>query len=283
MRLAAVDVTVPAPEKTARFLAEMLDFVVVGGGDRVHLTAHGEYGQDAPRRMLTLRRGPALGVSAITFEHSDLAALRDRLRAKSVPITELPGDAENDAAIGFVDPEGLAVACAAGSPRLGRPLAASDVRPRRLGHTNLAVKDAAAEAAFYADVLGLRLSEQIGEQFFFLRVGSEHHNLGFRGNAQRATVHHIAFEIAGWETFRTICDRVAERGHVVEYGPGRHGPGHNLFVYLVEPSSGLRLELYSDMARIEDEAGYRAKRWDSADRVKTVNRWGPQPPDSFLK
>lgn len=283
MRLAAVAVTVPAPESTARFLAETLDFAVAGSGDRVHLTAQGEYGGDGPRRMLTLVRGPSLGVAALTFEHSDTAALRGRLQTKGVAVRELPADDENDAAIGFTDPEGLAVACAAGSPRLGHPLPASDVRPRRLGHVNLAVKDAPAEAAFYADVLGLRLSEQIGEQFFFLRVGSEHHNLGFRGNAQRATVHHIAFEIAGWESFRTICDRVADRGHVVEYGPGRHGPGHNLFVYLVEPTSGLRLELYADMARIEDEAGYRPKRWDSADRVKTVNRWGPQPPESFLK
>lgn len=283
MRLAAVAVTVPAPESTARFLAETLDFAVAGSGDRVHLTAQGEYGGAAPRRMLTLLRGPSLAVSGLTFEHSDPAALRERLAKKAVAVRDLPADAENDAAIGFTDPEGLAVACAAGSPRLGQPLPPSDVRPRRLGHVNLAVKDAPTEAAFYADVLGLRLSEQIGEQFFFLRVGSEHHNLGFRGNAPRATVHHIAFEIAGWETFRTICDRVADRGHVVEYGPGRHGPGHNLFVYLVEPTSGLRLELYADMARIEDEAGYRPKRWDSADRVKTVNRWGPQPPDSFLK
>lgn len=258
VRLAAVGIAVPAPARTAEFLQEMLEFEVrPAGNGSFDLTAEGDYGLGAPPRMLTLRPGSELGVTEIVFE----------------------GDPEQE----LRDPEGLLVRVTRRAAPLDQVLAPSDVRPRRLGHVNLSVRDPGQEAAFYIERLGLRLSEQIGDIIYFLRAGSDHHNFGLRAGGERPTVHHVAFEIAGWESFRTICDRVAARGHVVEYGPGRHGPGHNLFVYLVDPSSGLRLELFADMAHIDDEAAYEVVRWASVDRVKTVNRWGPQPPESFLR
>lgn len=284
-RLAAVGLTVPRPAETASFLRKMLDFEVVEAGDRIHLTAEGEYGRGTPPRLLTLFEGAELAVQGITFEcatREELAAVRDRLSRVGIRWSELTGDAHDQEAIGFEDPEGLRVACALASAPMGHPLAHSALRPRRLGHVNLKVGDAGRIASFYQEALGLRLSEQIGELLFFLRVGSDHHNLGLRGGADRANVHHVAFEVAGWESFRVICDHIAEHGHTVEYGPGRHGPGHNLFVYLIEPSSGLRIELFADMAHIDDET-YQAVRWDAVDRARTVNRWGPQPPHSFLE
>lgn len=258
VHLAAVGIAVPEPQRTADFLREMLEFEIVPDGKGAFdVTAEGEYGLGVPPRMLTLRPGSELAVTELVFE----------------------GDVEQE----LRDPEGLLVRVTRRAAPLDRSLAPSDVRPRRLGHVNLSVREPAREAAFYVERLGLRLSEQIGDIIFFLRAGSDHHNFGLRAGAERPTVHHVAFEIAGWESFRTICDRVAARGHVVEYGPGRHGPGHNLFVYLVDPSSGLRLELFADMAHIDDEDAYEVVRWTSADRVRTVNRWGPQPPDSFLR
>jgi catechol 2,3-dioxygenase-like lactoylglutathione lyase family enzyme len=156
------------------------------------------------------------------------------------------------------------------------------LRPRRLGHVNLKAPDPPAAAAFYAEVLGLRLSEQIGEHLFFLRLATEHHNVGLRGG-DRADLHHLGFEIQGWHVLQPILDRMAELGHTVEYGPGRHRPGNNLFTYLRDPSSGLRLELFADMAHIPDAAGHVPPRWEAGDRMtKTINRWGPTPPESFL-
>lgn len=94
-------------------------------------------------------------------------------------------------------------------------------------------------------------------------------------------MHHVAFEVPGWDSFRVICDRLAARGHQIEYGPGRHAPGHQLFVYLRDPSSGLRLELFTDMAHIDDEESYAPIQRD-VDRTRSLNVWGPPPP-SFLE
>jgi catechol 2,3-dioxygenase-like lactoylglutathione lyase family enzyme len=145
------------------------------------------------------------------------------------------------------------------------------------------VPDPKRSFAFYSETLGLALSERIGDGMFFLRAGTEHHNLGIRGGAEHVDAHHVAFEIPGWESYRAICDHLAERGHVVEYGPGRHGPGNNLFIYFREPVSGLRLEFFSDMAHIQDDDEYVPPVWRPEDRPRTVNKWGPAPPESFLE
>lgn len=293
-RLAAVSVMVPAPEETAGFLAEALGFVVTpspSGG--VQVSCAGEYGIPAPASMLDLlpaesaKSGPVLhGLRFDVDQDYDLDALASRFAVLGAvpdgrPRADRPGATPEE--VSFVDPNGVHGWCGTAGPAYTGTLPAAPVRPRRLGHVNVTVADPAATAGFFIDTLGLRLSEQIGKAFYFLRVGSEHHNLGVRSGGPQPGVHHVGFEIHGWESYRVVCDHLADLGYRVEYGPGRHGPGHNLFVYLRDPSSGLRLELYSDMAHIDDEARYVAPHWELSDRSNTVNRWGPAPPESFLE
>jgi catechol 2,3-dioxygenase-like lactoylglutathione lyase family enzyme len=285
-RLAAVGVAVPDPRASAEWLRDALEFGLAAGRDGAyHLTGRGDYGLQPPGRMLTLRPGAELRLTEVTFEVVDDAALvqlgRQFVRL-GVDVGEVPTDDEGGAGLRFQDPQGIEVWCRLRGQPFAESLALSTIRPNHLGHVNLKVPDAAAATRFYQQVLGLRVSEQVGELLFFLRATSEHHNLGFRSGAEQADVHHIGFEIEGWESFRIICDYLAARGHTVEYGPGRHGPGANIFIYVLEPSSGLRLELYTGMAHIHDEEAYTPPRWESLDRARTVNRWGPAPPHSYL-
>ncbi len=283
-RLAAVEVTVPSPAETATFLVSLLDFERHGADGAEHLTTEGEYGLEAPARMLSLVPGPELGIAGVAFEvgsEPELTVVRDRLEHLGVKHEPLDDDSAGGAGVRFRAPGGVPVTCRLpGRPFTGT-LAPSDVRPRRLGHVNLKVPGPLAAASFFCDTLGLRLTEQLGEMLFFLRVNADHHNLAFRP-ADAANVHHVAFEVQGWDSLRVICDHLAARGHAIEYGPGRHAPGHQLFVYLREPSSGLRLELFTDMAHIDDEEAFRPIRRD-VDRTRSVNVWGPAPPPSFLE
>lgn len=283
IRLAAVSVRVPSVDDSAAFWCAALDFARSDGPDgAVHLTAEGAYGQASPARMLSLLPGDGAApeLHELAFEVSDPLVLRGRLDAAAVAIEG--GSEDGTGGFVLVGAAGERIAVRPPASGKGPALPPSPLRPRRLGHVNLAVPDAPAAAAFYADALGLALSERVGDLLYFLRAGSDHHNLGVRGGAQQVGVHHVAFETVGWESYRVVCDHLAGLGHTVEYGPGRHGPGHNLFVYVRDPHSGLRVELFSDMAHIDDP-DHQPVVWDTTDRPRTVNQWGPAPPASFLE
>ena len=286
IRLGSVCLGVPDPHATARFLATSLNFATSsrpdGGWD---VATGGEYAFPVPQRNLTLLPGDGMELREVTFDTPQGYAfdeLERRAREQGLKTVPLAPGEDGGTGLALLDDDGLRLACRPPGLPLSHQLPPSPLRPRRLGHVNLKVPDPRRTMELIGDVLGLRLSEQIGEDFYFLRIGPEHHNLGIRGGSQAPSVHHVGFEVAGWESYRVICDHLAGLGHRVEYGPGRHGPGRNLFVYLRDPSSGLRLELYSDMAHIHDEEAYEPVRWELRDRPRTVNQWGPAPPDSFL-
>jgi catechol 2,3-dioxygenase-like lactoylglutathione lyase family enzyme len=287
VRLGSVTVAVPDPMATAAFLHDGLGFHVTPRDDGGrNATTSGEYAQPAPGRYLTLLPGDVTELREITFDVTDdypFGELEGRAAEYGLTSVRLPPDADGGAGVAVVDTSGLRLVCRPAGPPTATPLPASPLGPRRLGHINVKVPDAPETAARISGLLDLKLSEQIGTGLFFFRVGTEHHNFGVRGGSARPDAHHLAFEVAGWDSYRVLCDHLAALGHKVEYGPGRHGPGNNLFVYLRDPSSGLRLELYSDMAHIHDEASYTPPRWEMSDRGNTVNRWGPAPPESFLE
>jgi len=282
-RLSQLVVEVPDPAATADFLERGLELVPVpSGGDSIAVLTTGGYGLPTPQRILTLVPGAAAALREVVLElPTDADALRQQVRASGAEVEDVGGD--EIAGPGFATSAGgIRISVRATAPPLRAPLDPSALRPRRLGHVNLVSADPSAVVSLMTDGLGLRLSEQVGDQIFFLRIGSEHHNIGVR-TGTTAGAHHIALEVHGWDSYRGLCDRLAGLGWLVEFGPGRHGPGNNFFVYVRDPSSGLRFELFSDMAHIEDEAIYVPHRWELHERSTTVNRWGPGPPQSFLE
>ena len=282
-RLGGVALGVPDPPATAAFLRDGLSFVVTGtgAGDDEMLVAScaGDYGPTG-QAAIELRRADRLTLLQVFWEVPlayDLSSLEARLRAVALPATR------REDAVAFTDPAGIPMVCIRASARQRPTPPHEPLRPRRLGHVNLKTADPEAAAAFHRQVLGLRLSEQIGDDLYFLRIGTEHHNLGLRGG-DGGELHHLGFEVEGWNVYQPILDRLAELDLAIEYGPGRHRPGHNLFAYVRDPSSGLRLELFADMAQIPDETAHAPWRWEAGERLtKTINHWGPGPPPSFLE
>lgn len=82
-----------------------------------------------------------------------------------------------------------------------------------------------------------------------------------------------------------MLDHMAANGTRLHWGPGRHGPGHNLFTYHKDPD-GNTVELFTQLDRITDEAkGYWEPRpWHEQTPMyprtwevdlAAVNHWGP--------
>jgi catechol 2,3-dioxygenase-like lactoylglutathione lyase family enzyme len=283
-RLAGVVVGVPEPSATAAFLAEGLGFSLVEGPGQIEVVCAGDYVDRSPQRAITIIGRSSLELVEVRFDLEtsvEPGALAGAVKAHG---GQLMGD--DAGTLRFRDPSGIVAACRVAPEDDGAQLPPSAIRPRRLGHANLKVVDVPGTIGFWVGAMGMWLSETIGEELAFLRYGGEHHNLGVRGAAQ-TTLHHLGFEVPGWDAYRPVLDHLDAAGYGAEFGPGRHAVGRNMFTYLRDPSSGLRVELFCDMARVDEQEdpGTALIRWRAEDRMsRTLNVWGSAPPPaSFLE
>ena len=241
-----------------------------------------------------LEKGPESRCSRISFqaaEDTDLDHLRRGLEAEGVR-PELrndpsPGIAQ---ALTFADPKGTLVEVFTAAKPLERRAPPSGVGPIKLGHLAYCVAEPKPFADFYGRVLGFRVSDWIEDWFVFLRCGPDHHTINFvRGRTTR--MHHIAFELKDWAQVQNACDFLGSRNIPIIWGPGRHGPGHNIFTYHRNPDDQI-VEFFTELDKMLDESlGYFDPRpWhrDRPQRPKvwgTEGRdiWGPQPTRDYLR
>jgi catechol 2,3-dioxygenase-like lactoylglutathione lyase family enzyme len=245
-RLAALTLSAPDPLAAAAEWA-----VLLGGrarGERVLL--------DAGTRIIVERGPPAL--RRIHFE-ADAGVLG---------AAGAPGSRAD-----MRDPDGRHVSFSV----VDAPTRTAPVAPM-LGHVSLTSLDPDRSSATY-EYLGFSLSDALGDSFSWLRCNDVHHSVAFKPGPPG--VHHLGVEYPDRQSFVDAIDRVAATGLRLEFGPGRHMIGGSLFAY-VRDRHGLRWELFCEIERIGAE-GRPVPLLGPADRWRTVNVWGPQPPESFLR
>ncbi len=141
--------------------------------------------------------------------------------------------------------------------------------PDRFGHVNLHPQNLQAMLDFFLRVLEFRVSDVIGDDFaYFLRCNPEHHGVALIKG--RGWMHHHAWQMQSIAELGKAGDRLFEAGGELLMGPVRHGAGHNIAVYYVEPT-GAVVELYTDMELIFDDE--RPPIVWSQDDPKWATRW----------
>ena len=159
------------------------------------------------------------------------------------------------------------------------------LRPTKLGHVAAFTPELASMQKFYQGLLGFRWSDTIGDFFVFLRCNADHHAANFMASTKYEGMHHVAYEMRDPNHLIGMLDHMGKNGVRLHWGPGRHGPGHNLFTYHKDPD-GNTVELFTQIDVIHDEAkGYWEPRpwhetypmgprtWEVD--LATVNIWGP--------
>jgi catechol 2,3-dioxygenase-like lactoylglutathione lyase family enzyme len=163
--------------------------------------------------------------------------------------------------------------------------ATTPLRPTKLGHVAAFTPDLPTLQAFYQDLLGFRWSDTVADFFVFLRCNSDHHAANFLASTKFRGMHHIAYETRDLNHLQSLLDHLSTRATRLEWGPGRHGPGHNIFTYHRDPD-GNNIELFTQLDQISDESlGYfeprpwhedrpqRPKTWEAD--IAAINSWGP--------
>jgi|GEM_PF-5772336 len=177
------------------------------------------------------------------------------------------------------DPDGIEVVFAAGGKRVRQLPKRLDLGISRLGHVTRSSKDPLTACSFYTKT-GFELTEQLGDSFYWLRAGHLHHVLGIE-KGPRVQIRHIAFQLRDWTCLKSAVEHISNSGLKVEFGPGRHVIGDNIFVYFHLPI-GLRIELFCEMCEIEPGGEFDPIVQDPSFRSTSINYWGPKPPDSFI-
>lgn len=150
--------------------------------------------------------------------------------------------------------------------------------PRKLGHVNCLTGDIRRAAAFYTDVLGMRVSDWLADGGVWLHVNADHHVMALVGMGY-PHFHHLALEFVDWGELRVAFDHVAQHGRWLAWGPVRHGLGQNLCGYVRIPEEECLVELYTDMEQLEPDHVSR----DWPDDRHSSNTWGPLPPRSYFR
>ncbi|WFU57949.1 VOC family protein [Bradyrhizobium pachyrhizi] len=147
----------------------------------------------------------------------------------------------------------------------------------RLDHYQVLTPEVRKACEFYT-AAGFRLSEYIAPAdtfdlrgVFLQRKGNPHDIVFFNGAGPR--LHHFAFLAPEVHHLLNACDVAGELGYgaAVERGPGRHGPGHAMYVYMRDPD-GHRVELFNTHYQIMDIENAPVG-WDPSDHTISFP-WG---------
>ena len=150
--------------------------------------------------------------------------------------------------------------------------------PRKLGHVNFLTARVQEQKDFYVDVLGMRLTDWLGDAGVWLHVGPDHHVMALVEKGY-SHFHHLALDVVDIGQMRMALDHLGRHGRWLGWGPTRHGVGGNIASYVRIVEEECFVELYCDMEQLE--ADHVPREWPD-DRFSS-NTWGPLPPRSYFR
>lgn len=265
VRLDHIALGSPDPGALAAFYAEAL-------GMTVRIQGHARVCR-GPQRCLVIVDGQrnTLGFGAYAFpDRASITAYRHILLDRGIDLMPSPSMVFDRDAFAVEDPDGNHIVF--GVHRRDR-YAAGGGMAARLQHLVVASTDIERMREFYCDVLGFRASDRVADDddqatAYFLRSDNEHHSFAiFRGARNR--LDHHCYEAGEWSMIRDWGDHFAALHVPVAWGPGRHGPGNNLFLMIHDPD-GNWIEISAELEVVASDSP--TGQWRHEER--TLNSWG---------
>lgn len=248
MRLRSVELELPRREAAVEFLRDTWGLIDAGRrGPTAFLRGTGDHPY-----LIALTEAEAPRANTITFAGSEaeLGAIRSRLAAAGRPAPEVVA--------AFDEPGSPGGFFVAGAERQRfrfvtdreptAPIPDGD-RPVQLTHVVLNARDREACARFTTDALGFSVSDRT-RMMTFVRCNRKHHALAF-AEAEIGSLHHIAFEMTGLDAVMRGVGRLRDLGLAPSWGPGRHGPGNNVFAYFIAPFDAV-VEYTAEVLEVDD-------------------------------
>lgn len=269
--LRSIDVGVDSPRELLDFYERTWGLRSVRGdaeATRIELRARG---REHHVLALCVDGGSPARICLGAASAADVDVLAKRLRAAGAEIVVPPGPrayAGGGYAVEARDPEGRLVEISAGVEEHTEAMDAAH-GPDRLSHVVLNSVDLDASKDFYTQVLGFEISDWYeDEQMVFLRCNEMHHCVVL-APGRWTSLNHVAFEVTSTDEVMKALGRMRKAGYDSIWGPGRHGPGGNVFCYFVDPAGNV-IEYTAELLKVDD--AWVAEEWPRTQENADV--WG---------
>ncbi|MFC9978535.1 VOC family protein [Gordonia sp. NPDC127522] len=272
----AVALGTPKLETSVAFFRDLLGMEEVERvGETVYLRGY----QELKHHSLVLFQNDTATVDSYSFRverPEDVERFHDSLLAQEVEVVELPSghQAGRGTAIRFLVPHAghpfelyYDIDAPAAPEEISSRLPSNSSRRRGLGvrridHYNIQAspENVGQAEQWLRDALGFKRREYVfvPENDMLIAswtsVTSQVHDLAIAMSltGQNAQMHHIAFNLENHSDMLVAADVLRDHDVHFHCGPGKHGIGQAMYLYLEEPGSGHRIELYSGNYHIFD-------------------------------
>jgi len=254
----------PNPEKLSDFYGKIMQMTPQSIGANAWLCS-------GKNRQILIKEGMKNRLEFAAFSCRDeggLNLLKERVKEEGIEVINLQPDLFQNDAISIVDQDGHNISFGLSKPNMN----AESVLNGPLQHLTFSTLNVEKFVDFYVGKLGFCISDRVLHSngnlaTCFVRSNHEHHTLAcFKSD--RIGVDHHSYEAGEWNAIRDWCDHFASMNIELMWGPGRHGPGNNLFVFVEDPD-GNWIEISAELEVIHDRP---SKDWPQEER--TLNLWG---------
>lgn len=266
-RLCYLHLASKEPQRQIDFYRRMMDM------DSLAL-ADGSWVLSGPQRAMLVSPADHSGLLAAAFDlghQARLGELRARLTENDCAVEDIDSPLLESGAFVIRDPQGRQTifGVSRAEAKVDRP-----GMPGRLQHVVFQTTELEAMIDFYVNTVGFTISDNVVDKetgqlmTCFLRSDDEHHTLAFFRGSKNEWDHHC-YETNEWNDIRDWGDRFAKERITIFFGPGRHGPGNNLFFMVVDADRN-RVELSAELE--VTDASHQAGVWPQEEH--TLNSWG---------
>ena len=232
----------------------------------------GEWLASGPARQVIFSRGEAKELAHAGFavrDQESLQGLRERAQQQGLAPRAEETPLFRHGAFAVTDPDGNLIFFGLAKSQEVRSL--KGLRGP-IQHLALATRDVQAIENFYAGKLGFGISDRVVNgtgklMTCFMRGNHEHHNLACFSQDRQGVDHH-SYEAGEWDTIRGWADHFAAQNVSIFWGPGRHGAGNNLFIFIKDPDENW-IEVSAELEVVHDRP---VRTWPHEER--TLNLWG---------
>jgi catechol 2,3-dioxygenase len=275
----SVEIEMADPERAAEFYSRIWNLKEVGRHDgSIYFRGTGAY-----HHILAIhpaRNGYALRRLVFNAANRDIVQALHHAVTAAGCTSEAPHPLASPGGgygFGFLDPEGrnLAIVCEVHDHA---DTADAPDRPRKIAHVNINAAELERSIAFLTDVLGFRRVDHSGPLHFFHCDNTDHASIVL-GRTGKPTLNHVSFELPDLESVMRGGGRMRDAGHPIEWGPGRHGAGNNVFCYFAGPEE-FPIEYTAEVMQIDDAYEFHGPeywKWPPG----RLDQWGITPPHTL--